>query len=117
LKTTLRHTLAMYSEVADEEARIERGMNCWEMPGMWREIRNLIVHHDSVAHTAFIKSNERTWRVGRQPVQSKTPNTDVLVAGAKLPLEARDVIHCFTHCNKTARVLQAQLDAWLVAPA
>lgn len=74
---------------------------------MWREIRNLIVHHDRVVHADFELRHKATWDANESSSRGEAARP--LQTGVALPIDTIDVIFCFTPCFKTAELLHDAL--------
>ena len=80
--------------------------NCFSVTEMWREVRNLIVHHDRKVHQTFINAVGAQWKGYRSTFKKRASKPAV---GSNLPLEYQDVIHCFTHVRRSVDELIAIL--------
>jgi len=91
----------------------ETGLNCFDVAEMWREVRNLVVHHNRIVHADFLEGTAPTWEIveadarGDGPAVLRSP-----VIGQPLPLDLQDVVHCFTTCFRTAEILGQVLSDW-----
>lgn len=87
-------------------ANVPPAWDCFTVTEMWREVRNLVVHHDRVLHQSFIAKVGPHWTGYRSSFQAKPAK---LTAGHKLPLGYRDVVYCFTHVRRSVDELMGLL--------
>lgn len=80
--------------------------DCFIVTQMWREVRNLILHHDRRVHETFNRETGAHWAGYRSTFRKRATVPEV---GSSLPLDYRDVIHCFTHVRRSVDELIAIL--------
>ena len=82
-------------------------LSCQTVAELWREVRNLLLHHDGIVHSRFFEKHGELWMV----LQKKARERGSAIAlrksevGKSLPVVTRHVIWCFTTCYQTAVVL------------
>jgi|ERR1700722_8241312 len=99
-----------------ESSRAQRfykreNLSCVEVADMWRQIRNVIVHHEGKPDKMEDADIRKLWgRFSRLRPTRQCPVTSVLPINAKrVHLEAHHIVYCFTNTYKTATVLMTAL--------
>lgn len=74
---------------------------------LWREVRNLILHHDRIVHERFARLYSNLWLALQMDARDRGAH---LIArrcrtGLRLPLVTRHAVFCLTSCFQTAVVL------------
>lgn len=83
------------------------GLSAFDVTQMWREVRNLIIHHDRLVHQDFLNGPGKVW----QQMEAEAIHTGKrlverpLHLGKKLPLVLRHVLFCLTTIYQAAVVL------------
>jgi hypothetical protein len=82
-------------------------LTCRSVANLWREVRNLILHHDRLVHERFVAQYAQLWYLFQTDARERG---SLVVArrcrvGFRLPIDARHVIFCLTTCYQTAVVL------------
>jgi len=82
-------------------------LTCQSVAGLWREVRNLILHHDAVVHSRFADNYGRIWSGLHTDARERGSTVRVLSprVGRRLPVDTRHAVFCFTSCYQTAVVL------------
>jgi hypothetical protein len=97
-----------------ESSRAERfyereKVSCVEVTDMWRQIRNVIVHHEGKLEKMEDADIRNLW--GKFSRLRPTPQSRLasffLVDAKRVHLEAHHVVYCFTNTFKTVMVLMA----------
>ena len=87
-------------------------LSCVEVTDMWRQIRNVIVHHEGKLDKMEDADIRKLWgKFSRLRPTQQSPVTSVLLIDAKrVHLEAHHVVYCFTNTYKTVTVLMTALE-------
>lgn len=84
-------------------------LNCQVVALLWRDVRNLILHHDRIVHQRFIQKFGPLWLA----IQTDAKNRGKTIiprpcrVGRPLPLVERHLVFCFTTCYQLASVLES----------
>jgi len=81
-------------------------LSCMDVVSMWKEIRNIIVHHDLKATPEFSK---RWSKMFLTIMTANANNTKVISPGGKVVIRLRETMFCMTTCYQTAVVLSIAL--------
>lgn len=83
------------------------GVTCLDAAQMWREIRNLILHHGGRCHADFVKKWGAVWEsiIDDEARRGKKVGARKLLVDATLPIGKRHVTFCLETCYQTAVVL------------
>jgi len=82
-------------------------VTCRSVADLWREVRNLILHHDRLVHQKFYENYAGLWLA----LQKESRNRGAMLVpracyvGHPLPLVARHAVFCLTSCYQAAVVL------------
>lgn len=82
-------------------------LSCRSVADLWREVRNLILHHDRVVHERFHERYSKIWFSMQEEAneQGRRIRPRPCRVGTRLPLVSRHVVFCLTSCYQTAIVL------------
>lgn len=82
------------------------GISCLDAAQMWREVRNLILHHNRIVHNDFYRRWSPIW--GNITTDAKQSGRRIAIRpamlGKRLPLVLRHTIFCLTTCYQAAVV-------------
>jgi hypothetical protein len=82
-------------------------ITCRASVDLWREVRNLILHHDRIVHAKFYDEYGKLWLTLQQ--ESRDRGVKLVPSrchiGKPLPLVARHAVFCLTSCYQAAVVL------------
>jgi len=81
-------------------------ISCMDSVSMWREVRNLIIHHDGKVNKRF---RDRWSHIYLAILGDRIPTSKVLPVGAPLLIRLRNVLYCMTTCYQTCVVLYVAL--------
>jgi hypothetical protein len=90
----------------------QRGLSCIQMTDMWRQVRNVIVHHEGILSKMEKAEISNLWknfsRIG--PVTAaESVESDPPIDAQRVHLRAHHVVYCFTNTYTTAKVLMNSL--------
>jgi len=82
------------------------GATCLDAAQMWREIRNILVHHDRRCHASFLRDWSPVWNALEKDIAEDGLGAagGGLFVGSRLPLTKRHVPYCLSTCYQTAFV-------------
>ncbi len=88
-------------------------LTCQSVAGLWRDVRNLILHHDRVVHPRFKMKYDSIWSSLHRDARERgsTVRSREVRIGNRLPIDDRHVVFCFTSCYQTAVVLHVATGA------
>lgn len=82
------------------------GISCMDSVSMWREVRNLVIHHDGKVNKRF---SDQWSHMYLAILGDRVPTSKVLPTGTPLLIRLRNVIYCMTTCYQTSVVLYVAL--------
>jgi hypothetical protein len=82
-------------------------LNCQSAAELWREVRNLLLHHDGIVHSRFVEKHGGLWMALQKDARERGSAIALRKSevGNSLPVVTRHVIFCFTSCYQTAVIL------------
>jgi len=106
----VRGVLNVSTHVRSQHPMLTAGssdLTCQTVTEMWRDVRNLILHHDGVVHPRFATQHSAVWLALAKDAheRGRTLAMRRCSTGQPLPLVTRHAVFCFTSCHQTAALL------------
>lgn len=107
---TLRHALETTTHLRSTRPFLSTAsgsLSCRAVADLWREVRNLILHHDRIVHHKFFSNHSQVWLEMQTEAQSRGGliSPKQCKVGAQLPIAVRHAVFCLTSCYQIAVLL------------